>query len=209
MALAALFAASFCGQIFVGLAAFNQDLREHGRATVGLSSYLQSGHFLEATFENWESEFLQMGIFVLLTVRLFQRGSSESKKLSGKNDCDEEPSRHRRDRKAPWPVRSGGWALKLYAHSLSIAFFALFAISFALHAVGGLQNTNEERALAGLPPQKLADYFRSPQFWYESLQNWQSEFLAVLAIVVLSIFLREKGSPQSKPVAAPHYETGD
>jgi hypothetical protein len=149
-----------------------------------------------------------MGLFVLLTVRLFQRGSSESKSLEGRNECDADPTRHRRDPDAPWPVRRGGLALAVYQHSLSASLIALFLFSLALHAITGVRNVNEEHRIAGLPPETLGEYVTSARFWFESFQNWQSEFLAVLAIVVLSIFLREKGSSQSKAVAAPHTETG-
>jgi len=209
IALTFLFAGCVAAQIFAGRAALNEELEEKGRAAITLSAYLKSGHFLEALFENWESEFLQMGVFVLLTARLFQRGSSESKKLDEENECDEDPRQHRQDRGAPWPVRKGGWVLKLYEHSLSAAFLLLFLATFALHALGGLWKVNEERALQGETPEPFSEYLRSAQFWYESFQNWQSEFLAVLAVVTFSIVLRERGSPQSKPVAAAHDQTGE
>jgi hypothetical protein len=206
--LSLLFVGCWWGQAAFGFLEYNETLREHGLPRVGFLEYAQSGHFLEATFENWESEFLQMGLFVLLTVRLFQRGSSESKSLEGRNECDADPTRHRRDPDAPWPVRRGGLALAVYQHSLSASLIALFLFSLALHAITGVRNVNEEHRIAGLPPETLGEYVTSARFWFESFQNWQSEFLAVLAIVVLSIFLREKGSSQSKAVAAPHTETG-
>jgi len=206
--LSALFIACWIGQAAFGFAEYNQSRREHGFQSVGLLDYARTGHLWEATFENWESEFFQMGLFVLLTVRLYQRGSSESKSPDERNECDADPASHRQDPKAPWPVRRGGLASKLYEHSLSTAFVALFLLSFVLHAVAGVQNVNEQHRLEGLPEQTLGEYVTSAQFWFESFQNWQSEFLAVLAIVVFSIFLREKGSAQSKAVAAPHDETG-
>jgi hypothetical protein len=98
--------------------------------------------------------------------------------------------------------------LRLYENSLGIAFFLLFAASFALHAIGGAENYNEEQALHGGSFVSVAQYLATTRFWYESFQNWQSEFLAILAMVVLSIFLRQRGSPESKPVDAPHSETG-
>ena len=208
LVLAALFIASLVGQMVSGLAAHNEELSEHGRAALTMGAYLTSGDFIEATFENWESEFLQMGLFVLLTVKLFQKGSSESKEIDKPHESEEPPEKHRSDPDAPWPVKRGGVALTLYKHSLSIAFFVLFAASFALHAVGGHDKHNDEALLHGQPTQTVLEYMGSSQFWFESFQNWQSEFLAVLSIVVLSIFLRERGSPQSKPVAAPHSETG-
>jgi hypothetical protein len=208
IALAALFILAAGAQIASGLHAYNEDRLNEGRPAVELWTYLGSGHFLEALFENWESEFLQMGVFVLLSVRLRQKGSAESKPFDGPNESDEDPRKHRNDPDAPWPVRRGGVILKLYENSLAIAFFLLFVASFLLHAVGGRIMNNEERALHGLPPEGLLEFLSSSQFWYESFQNWQSEFLAILSIVVFTIFLRQRGSPQSKPVAAPHAETG-
>ncbi len=203
-----LFALSLVGQLWTGLSAYNDDLREHARAPVSFLQYLASGHCLEAIFENWESEFLQMALFVVLTVKLRQQGSSESKNLDSPEAVDEDPENERDDEDAPWPVRHGGLALGVYRHSLSAALFALFLGSFALHAYGGLRAANTDRALHGLLPQSAWDFVSSAEFWFQSFQNWQSEFLSVLSLVLLSIVLREFGSPQSKPVAAPHAETG-
>ena len=204
-----LFFAFAVGQVVTGHRAHNEELAEHGANATTLVQYLASGHFLEAFFENWESEFFQMGAFVLLTVKLRQKGSSEAKDPDeGPQPEDEDPRAHRHSPKAPWPVKRGGVWLALYEHSLSIALFGLFLFSFAMHAIGGRMHVNEEHLLHGEPPQSLIEYVTSAQFWYESFQNWQSEFFSVFAIVVLSIFLRQRGSPQSKPVAAPHGETG-
>jgi hypothetical protein len=202
----ALFLAFWCAQIAVGFVAHNEDLTKAGRPAQDLFRYLASGHFLEATFENWESEFLQMALFVLLTVRLRQRGSSESKPP----EEEEEPETATPPtRQSPWPVRRGGWVLELYAHSLSLALGALFFASFALHAWGGLKHANEEHVLRGLPPETFLHFVGSAEFWYQSFQNWQSEFLAVFSIVVLSIFLRERGSAQSKELTTPHHVNED
>lgn len=196
------------GQLIVGWHEFNNELSDYGRSPLTFGAYLTSGHCIEAVFENWESEFLQMGLYVVLTVSLRQKGSSESKSLDGKEEVDREPSPSRKD--APWPVRQGGWVLSLYKNSLSIAFFLLFALSFFLHAVGGAKQYNAEQVLMGkLEQLSLWQFLGTSEFWFQSLQNWQSEFLSVLAIVVLSIFLRQKGSPQSKPVDAPNAETGE
>jgi hypothetical protein len=208
LVLAAMFLASVAGQIIFGLAAYNEERAHAGFTSVTLGTYLTSGHFLEAVFENWESEFLQMGIFIVLSAKLVQKGSAESKSLEEPNESDEDPRQHRQDPKAPWPVRRGGLVLVLYENSLAIAFVLLFVSAFVLHAVGGYFNVNEENLANGRPLETFGEYWTSSQFWFESFQNWQSEFLAVLAIVVLTIFLRQRGSPQSKPVAAPHDETG-
>jgi hypothetical protein len=209
LALFGLFAVFLFGQIATGFVAHNDELVEHGQQAMRIGRYLMSGHFLEALFENWESEFLQMAAFVLLTIKLRQKGSSESKSFDEAEEVDEDPRKHRRARNVPWPVKRGGVVLKLYEHSLSLALVALFLFSFVMHAVGGLSSVNEEHLLHGEARETLFEYVRSAQFWFESFQNWQSEFAAVGALVVLSIFLRERGSPQSKPVAAPHSETGE
>jgi hypothetical protein len=209
LSLAGLFIASLIGHAIAGYGAHREELVEHGRTVPSFGVYLRGGHFLESLFENWESEFLQMGLFVLLAAKLRQKGSAESKHLEGDDAVDEEPSNHRDDPRAPWPVQRGGIALRLYRHSLAFSLLALFAFSFAMHAIEGLRQANEEQRLHGATVQSLGEYVTSSQFWFESLQNWQSEFVAVLALIVLSIFLREQGSSQSKPVAAPHAKTGD
>jgi hypothetical protein len=173
-----------------------------------LSEYLSSGHFAEATAENWESEFLQMAFYVLLTTFLFQKCSSESKKIGEKEAVDRDPRRFRNKKDAPWPVRRGGWVLALYQHSLTLAFFLLFAVSFVWHAVGGAQEYTEEQVAHGGNAVSVAEYMSSSRFWFESFQNWQSEFLALAAMALLSIFLRQRWSPQSKPVDASHSHTG-
>lgn len=203
-----LFVISLFGQIATGFNEYNKEQQQEVQMPVSLGEYLQSGHFLQSTFENWESEFLQMALFVLLTISLRQKGSSESKKLDdGEEPVDRAPDPHRKD--APWPVRKGGWILSLYKHSLTIALLLLFLGSFVMHFYGSFTDENEKLAQKGLPPENLAQYITDSRFWFESFQNWQSEFLSVFAIVVLSIFLRQQGSSQSKPVDAPHGETGE
>lgn len=202
------FAAFILGQSLFGWNEYNNDLEEHGQPIVSLSQYLVSGHFLEATMENWESEFLQMGVYVVLTAFLYQKGSAESKSLSGSEPVDRDPRRFKNKKHAPGPVRRGGWMLRVYEHSLSLAFLLLFLGSFFLHAVGGQSVYNEEQMLHGQPAVSLVGYMETSRFWFESFQNWQSEFLAIGAMVVLTIFLRQRGSPESKPVDSPHWQTG-
>jgi hypothetical protein len=194
----ALFLLCMVGQVSSGHLQYNEERRERGERALALSDYLTSGHFLEATAENWESEFLQMAAYVLLTVFLYQKGSSESKKLDEREAVDRDPRAARLKPDAPWPVRRGGWVLRLYENSLSIAFLLLFVASFALHACGGAR---EEDVTA-------LQYMGTSKFWFESFQNWQSEFLSLAAMAVLSIFLRQRGSPESKPVDAAHSDTG-
>ena len=196
------------GQISTGIKVYEDELLELGAPhDITLLQYLQTGHFLQTTFENWESEFLQMGMYVLFTIFLRQLGSSESKAVDKKEEVDREPNPKRAN--APWPVKKGGIYLLIYKNSLSIAFVILFLLSFVLHLHGSLNNYNEKQILKGEPTESWKEYLVSDTFWYESFQNWQSEFIAVLAIVTLSIFLRQKGSPESKPVDAPDDETGE
>ncbi len=204
-----LFFFSLIGQYLTGHKEYNDDQREHNQPTVGYVEYLGEGHFIEATFENWESEFLQMGMYVVLTIFLYQKGSSESKEPGTTNRVDVIPEKSLLSKDAPSVVRRGGWALKIYQNSLSIALFSLFAVSFALHAVGGARVYNEEQAEHDkIEKVSAIEYVGTSRFWFESFQNWQSEFLSIGAMVVLSIFLRQKGSPESKPVDSPHDETG-
>lgn len=205
--LLAFFFVFVSAQAVTGWHEHNDHLKEYGQSPIAFGGYLTSGHFLQSTFENWESEFLQMAMYVLFTVFLRQQGSSESKSMEEEEEVDRVPDPHRPD--APWPVKRGGFYLKVYKHSLSIAFFLLFALSFALHAYGSLKDYNEEQALKGAPQVTLGAYLGQARFWHESFQNWQSEFIAVLSIVVLSIFLRQYGSPESKPVDAPDSQTGE
>lgn len=191
-------------QFFTGWKTENKELIENGDQALTLGRYLQSGHFIQATFENWESEFLQMMLYVVLTISLRQKGSSESKSLEKEEDVDKEPVAHAN---APWPVKKGGIWLKIYKHSLSLAFALLFTISFLLHFYGSLKDYNEEQISKERPTTTAIEYITESRFWFESFQNWQSEFLAVASLVILSIWLREKGSPESKPVDMPHSET--
>ena len=197
------------GQSLTGHQHYNNEQQELGQQPITYLEYLGTGHFLEATMENWESEFLQMFFFVILTVFLYQKGSAESKDPHKKEDVDRDPRKSRNKKDAPWPVRKGGFVLTLYEHSLSLAFLLLFLGSFYLHAVGGAIDYNEEQQALGRAERVTTlGYMATSRFWFESLQNWQSEFLAVGSMVVLTIFLRERGSKESKPVDAPHSETG-
>ncbi len=197
-------------QFIAGFKEHNKELEEHHQQHLTAGQYATSGHFISATFENWESEFLQMAIYVLLTVWLRQKGSSESKKLKGEEGADEEEvdQEPKPGPDAPWPVRKGGLWLTLYKNSLTLILALLFIISFCLHFSGSLTDYNEEQVMKGKAAVSAGDYITDSHFWFESFQNWQSEFLAVASIVLLSIWFRQKGSPESKPVDAPYSETG-
>ena len=206
--LVGLFAVTMVGQALTGWFDRNQDALEHGGAAIGFTDYLASGHFWEATGENWESEFLQMAAFVLLTVFLRQKGSAESKRIDAVEEVDVDPRTHADDPEAPGPVRRGGYLLTLYENSLGLTFAALFLLSIVIHAIGGHAEFNAEQAEHGQPPATLIAYVASARFWFESFQNWQSEFLSLAAMVIATIYLRQRGSAESKAVFAPHSATG-
>lgn len=208
IALMLLFAVSLIGQWLSGWLFENQELARHNQPPISAIAFLSDAEFLSALFENWESEFLQMSAYVVLTAFLIQRGSSESR------DPDAPP----RDADLAWQalkpgapaiLRAGAAARWLYAHSLGTALFLLFIASFVLHWTQSARAAAEEAARHGESGPTLWGYLGNPQLWFESFQNWQSEFLSTAFLVVLSIFLRQKESPESKPVAAPHSHTGN
>ena len=200
--------ASILGMLLTGLAVYNQELATHRAAPVALGAYVWSGHFLSALFENWESEFLQMSAYVVLTAFLFQRGSAESNDPDEASPDSTETAQERVKPSSPLPVRLGGLPRTIYAYSLGLALFALFVISFLMHLKDSAAAEAAEALLHGKEAPTLADHLFSAQMWFESFQNWQSEFLSTAVVVVLSIFLRFRGSPESKPVSAPHSQTG-
>lgn len=203
LVLFALFVASIVGQYAAGLHVLNEERMMRGEQPVPWLRYALEPHFLSATFENWESEFLQMGIYVLLSAWFFQRGSAESRALPG-----DEPPERVDEGPTPWPVARGGWWRRLYGHSLASALLALCVLSFLVHWRASWLQHLEEAIADGRPPPDFFGYLGESPFWFESFQNWQSEFVSVLALVLLSIVLRQKDSPQSKPVDAPHRQTG-
>ena len=208
LALMAMFLLFLVGQVFTGLAEYNDEQAEHGQAVVALTGYLATGHLREALFETGESEFLQMAVFVLLTTFLVQKGSPESRRPAVKELVDIDPRDFADDPDAPWPVKRGGWILRLYEHSLGLAFVLLFLIAWVGHALGGFAEYAADQVTHHQPRPALTDYLMSARFWFESFQNWQSEFLAIASMVWLAVYLRQRWSPESKPVHAPHSETG-
>jgi Domain of unknown function (DUF6766) len=203
-----LFILALVGQSLTGHRQYNEERQEHGQPSLPYSQYLQTGRFWEAISENWESEFLQMGVYVLLTAFLRQKGSPESKKLEGEEAVDRDPRHVAPHPDAPWPIRRGGIVLTLYAHSLTLVLLLLFGVCLVLHAVSGVREYNAEQLAHGGAPASALGYMGTATFWFESLQNWQSEFLSLAVMIVLAIFLRQRGSPESKPVDHPHRETG-
>lgn len=195
-----LFVAAWVAQSFLGLQQYNQEMKDEGGQQASFTHYLSTGHFMEATFENWESEFLQMALLVTLTIFLYQKGSSQSKHPGKKEPVDKEPNPKKKD--APWAVKKGGWVLQFYKNSLSYTLFLLFLLSFLLHWYGSMRQYNQQQTLKRKPTQTALQYLGNSKLWFESFENWQSEFLSVVSIVVLSTYFRQKGSPQSKPVDA-------
>ena len=202
-----LFLGSIIGHWLTGWHFQNQQLQDHGQSPISLLAFLKDPQFLSTVFENWESEFLQMAAYVVLTAVLFQRGSAESADPdAGAREGDRRPLKTKAD--APAPMHRGALARWVYGRSLGIALLLLFAASFLMHWVFSAKEAAAEAALHGTAALSPLEYLTSARLWFESLQNWQSEFLSTAVIVVLSIFLRQKGSPESKPVSAPHNQTG-
>lgn len=194
---------------------YNQQQQDHGRVMIAFWPYFATGHFWEATFENWESEYLQMGLFVLLTAYLFQKGSAESKtKKEHEQEQQEETQEEHGDepeeqgKPTPKLLQRSGWLTTFYNNSLSIALLTIFILCFIFHGVHGAREYNLEQSYVGQSPVTVWKFFTTPAFWFQSFQNWQSEFLAVGSMVVLTIYLRQKGSAESKRVGAPSAETG-
>jgi hypothetical protein len=202
-----LFLASLVGQWISGWMFENQELARHGEETISLIAFLSDAEFISTVFENWESEFLQMSAYVVLTAVLIQKGSAESKPPNGK-PRDQDLAAQARRPKAPRILMAGAAARWLYARSLGIVLFLLFILSFLLHWWNSARAAAEEALQHGETPRAAVAYLADPQLWFESFQNWQSEFLSTAVLVVLSIFLRQRESPESKPVAAPHSQTG-
>jgi hypothetical protein len=202
-----LFLATILGQWISGWMVQNEELARHGEETLSLAAFATDAEFLSTVFENWESEFLQMSAYVVLTAMLIQKGSAESR------DPDDPPrdgnlASQAHKPGAPAILKAGAAARWLYAHSLGLALFTLFLLSFLLHWWNSAKTAAEEALHHGDRPPSPVEYLGDPQLWFESFQNWQSEFLSTAILVVLSIWLRQRESPESKPVAAPHDQTG-
>lgn len=196
IALILAFLGSMIGMTFFGWRHENLELARHGLHLLSFNAYLKNENFLSALFENWESEWLQMATYVILTAYLFQKGSAESR----------DPDRETSDNNPAMTVRRSNW---FYEHSLGLVLAVLFLLSFAGHFLASRVAYNSDAVKHGEPVQSVWTYLSNAQFWFESFQNWQSEFFSTAALVVLSIFLRYKGSPESKPVHAANDQTGD
>lgn len=205
-----LFLAALVGQAFVGHAAYNAEQQMQGSETETFGAYVTGPTFLVDVAENWQSEYLQFFLLITLTVWLVQRGSPESKQPSDAgrgSDSEQQVGAHARPDSPHW-ARVGGLRGQLYSRSLGLVMLVLFVGSWLAQPVTGRLAYNEERESAGLGDLTWGQYVTGPDFWERSLQNWQSEFLAVASMAFLAVFLRERGSPESKPVGAPNAQTG-
>lgn len=202
LALMTMFIVALAGQAITGYFAANAELARRRLPQKDFEDYLVSSDFWSATGENWESEFLQMFFFIWMTTFLFQKGSPESNDPDESEQATNHPASIRKH--SPWPVRRGGWVLAIYSRSLSLAFLSLFIVSFVLHFTSGARHYSEELIRDGHPPVSALQYLITSRMWFESLQNWQSEFLAVASMVFLAVYLRERGSPESKAIEASH-----
>jgi len=206
----ALFVAALLGQSVAGLHQLNADLHAEGFPRVSWAHYVSSSDFAVDVAENWQSEYLQFLLYVVLTVWLLQRGSPESKELGRagtESDEDQEVGAHARADSPSW-ARAGGWRLAVYSNSLGAVMALVFLGSWTVQAVAGWVVLSEERLRRLQDPVSFGDYLTGADFWSRSLQNWQSEFLAVGSMAVFAIYLRQRGSPESKPVGEPHRSTG-
>jgi hypothetical protein len=198
------------GQAYTGLAEYNSSVTIDDLPILSIGEYVTSSQFAVDVAENWQSEYLQFLLYIVLTVWLVQRGSPESKQVDetgGEDDKKQQVGRHASARSPRW-ARAGGWRTTLYSNSLGIVMGLFFLGSWGAQLVAGTSAYNSERLQNLLAPLSMPQYAVSANFWNRTLQNWQSEFLAVGSMVVFSIYLRQRGSPESKPVGAPHVETG-
>jgi hypothetical protein len=198
------------GQAYTGLAEYNSSVTMNDLPILSIGEYVTSSQFAVDVAENWQSEYLQFLLYIVLTVWLVQRGSPESKQVDetgGEDDKKQQVGRHASAQSPRW-ARAGGWRTTLYSNSLGIVMGLFFLGSWGAQLVAGTSAYNSERLQNLLAPLSMPEYAMSANFWNRTLQNWQSEFLAVGSMVVFSIYLRQRGSPESKPVGAPHAETG-
>ena len=205
----AIFVVAIVGQALAGHANENEELALHGLPPVAFWDFVWSSRFLVDVTENWQSEFLQFSLFIWATIWLVQRGSPESKPpehAGPRSDREELIGRYAKPGSPRW-ARAGGWRTAVYSNSLLIVMLGIFLLSWLAQSLGGLVVSNEDRAEHGFPPEGWLDYVASAEFWNRTLQNWQSEFLAVGAMTAFAIYLRQRGSGESKPVGTPHAET--
>jgi hypothetical protein len=202
----AIFLLALGGQSIAGLAEFNEEQASHGLPAVGYLAFVTSSAFVVDVAENWQSEFLQFFLFIIATIWLVQAGSSESKKPGDEGvGTDEEQlvGAHAQPKSPRW-ARVGGWRTVVYSNSLLTVMGVIFLLSWLAQSIAGHIVYNDDQSSHGGSPISWMEYLGSPDFWNRTLQNWQSEFLAVGCMVAFSIYLRQRGSAESKPVGTPH-----
>jgi uncharacterized membrane protein (Fun14 family) len=204
-----IFLLALLGQALTGVALYNEEQLSRGLSEVSFLHYLTSSAFAVDVAENWQSEYLQFVLFIAATIWLVQKGSPESSDLGSEgteSDKEQLVGRYARPDSPAW-AKAGGWKLAVYSNSLLIVMGAIFLLSWLAQSVAGVVLYNEEQLANLQDPVSWPEYVASADFWNRTLQNWQSEFLAVGSMVVLSIYLRQRGSHESKPVGAPHAAT--
>jgi hypothetical protein len=205
-----IFLLALLGQAITGHALYNEEQLTSGLEPISFAQYLASSNFAVDVSENWQSEYLQFLLYIFATIWLVQKGSPESKEL---NEPGPEPDREQlvgefSNAKSPKWARVSGWRRTLYSNSLGLTMGLVFILSWLVQSIAGNSNYNQEQIQNFQQPVSWTEYIISPEFWNRTLQNWQSEFLAVGSMVVLSIYLRQRGSPESKPVGSAHDDTG-
>jgi len=205
-----IFLLALLGQALTGHALFNEEQVASGLEEISLGQYLTSSNFAVDVSENWQSEYLQFLLYIFATIWLVQKGSPESKQLNEtgpESDKDQLVGGYSNARSPKW-ARVSGWRRTLFSNSLGLTMGLIFLLSWLVQSIAGNSNYNQEQIQNFQQPVSWAEYIVSPEFWNRTLQNWQSEFLAVGSMVVLSIYLRQRGSPESKPVGSAHDDTG-
>jgi hypothetical protein len=202
---------ALAGQSAAGHSVYNEEQTDHDGQPISYWRYLVSSHFGRAVMENWQSEYLQFALFVLATAWLMQKGSADSKDapdLGQMTDKDQLVAGAATASSPAW-AKARGWRLTMYSNSLLLVMAFIFLASWAAHAVTGWTEHNQQRGEHDDPKIGFSGYLVNPEFWESTLQNWQSEFLAVGSMAVFSIYLRQRGSAESKKVGSPHDATGD
>ena len=205
-----LFLAALAGQAVAGHSVFNNDQAVHGGGEISIWRYLASSEFTAAVTENWQSEYLQFTLYILGTVWLLQRGSPESKepgKQGGESDREQKVGEHA-DQDSPRWARIGGLRTKIYSNSLLLVMGGIWMASWVAQSITGRSQYNADLLSHREDPVSWLGYVGSADFWERTLENWQSEFLAVGSMSILAVYLRQRGSPESKPVGSPHDATG-
>jgi len=211
LAFLALLLGALIGQAFAGVAELNGEQRATGGATLSVAQYLVSSEFAVDIAENWQSEYLQFALYIVATTWLVQRGSSESKsldKIGGGTDQEQKVGRYAEPDSPAW-ARAGGWRTALYGRSLGAIMTFFFAMSLLAQSIAGRAAFNSQLLDRDQDVMSWVGYTTSADFWNRTFQNWQSEFLAVASMSAFAIYLRQRGSPESKLVGAPHDATAE